>query len=82
MPMQDVTDWDAEEWKHYGKVYDFMVLNQSICLHPDCPPIKADHWRTISHNAAVLAVACANGGDFEVYDGQNVVASTETGARH
>lgn len=31
------------------------MVDQSVFSHPDAPPLKRDHWRTVRWNAAFMA---------------------------
>jgi len=47
--------WGYMQRKTFNYLYDFMLSNQSLFLHPKAPAVDEDHWRTTAWNAAWIA---------------------------
>jgi hypothetical protein len=65
MPLQQVNRHKVapRQWKKwcdlaqrvYNVLYEDMVHNQGLFVHPKAGEVAAEHWKTTAHNAAWMA---------------------------
>ena len=70
-------EWSEAQRDLYGKVFRFMLQNQSIFSHPDATPIDPEHWNTIAHNPATCAADLSEGNITISDDDGRVLATSE-----
>ena len=59
VPRKQWSKWSDQAKTIFNKTYEFIIKNQSVMKHPKGPTLHADHWETISWNAAWIAAdAC------------------------
>jgi hypothetical protein len=47
--------WSKDAQKVFNRSYHFYINNKRVMVHPECPEISQNHWRTIAWNSAWIA---------------------------
>lgn len=55
VPKDRWSTWSPQARRIFNTVYDTMVLNQKLFLHPKAARPKTKHWKTTAWNAAWFA---------------------------
>jgi hypothetical protein len=59
VPVRQWRKWDDTVRNVFNRVYDFMLNNRSLVVHPEAPKSTPEQWKTIAWNAAWIAAGAA-----------------------
>lgn len=63
VPQKMWREWSNHAKKVFNTMMDTMRPSMQFAfLHPDCPPMKKEHWATTRWNVSWEAAQAANGG--------------------
>lgn len=60
VPKKQWPKWGDAARQTFNTVYDTLLKNQRVVVHPNMPEISKKHWKTIAWNSAWLAADAAN----------------------
>ena len=55
VPAKQWRKWTARARRVFNETYKFIHNNPDLMTHPDAPPPRPFHWKTVAWNAAWIA---------------------------